>query len=102
MGYISFNSDKPEDRFKLAVLSVRTLSRKSDGKIWAREIDAISIGTSKRNKLMIWEDYFNENQIMKGDIIMIDPKKLEKKVSNGFTNWWIASYKIIEDEKVDI
>lgn len=102
MGYISFNSDKPEDRFKLAILSVMALTRKSDGKIWAREIDAISIGTSKRNKLMIWEDYFNENQIMKGDIIMIDPKKLEKKVSNGFTNWWITSYKIIEDEKVDI
>lgn len=101
MGYISFNSNKPEDRFKLAILDVRSLARKSDGKIWARELDAISIGTSKRNKLMVYEDYFVKNQLMKGDIIKINPRNLEKKESKGFVNWWIKTYEIIADEKVE-
>lgn len=102
MGYISFNSNNPDDRFKLAILDIRDMKKKADGTIWARELDAISIGTSRRNKIIAYETFFKNHQLMKGDIIVINPKNLEKKIWNGYTNWYIKYYDIVDEEKVKI
>ena len=95
LGYIDIATNRAEDRTKLMILGITKLKRKSDNKTWGYKLDTMSIGSGKVSNLTIFSSLFDKKQIMCYDIIMINVNMLEKKINNGFINWYLKDYKIL-------
>lgn len=96
LGYIDFSTGKPEDRFKLIVTEITALFTKDKEKCWARRINAISLGTGKKQELTIYEKYFSKNQLIVGDCIQTNPNNFFVKKWNDKDYWYLTAYNIIK------
>lgn len=70
MGYIGYVSGKEEDRRKLYVLDVYPLARKKDNKQFGYSVVTKSIGSGKEARFTVVNKVYDEDPIMKGDIIL--------------------------------
>lgn len=96
LGYIDFSTGKPEDRFKLIVTEITALFTKDKEKCWARRINAVSLGTGKKQELTIYEKYFSKNQLIVGDCIQTNPNNFFVKKWNDRDYWYLTAYNIIK------
>ncbi len=69
MGYVGYVSGKEEDRRKLCVLNVFTLTRKKDNKQFGYSIITKSIGSGIESRFTVVNKIYNQDPINKGDII---------------------------------
>lgn len=69
MGYVGYVSGKEEDRRKLYVLDIHTLTRKSDNKQFGYSIITKSIGSGVEGRFTVVNSIYNNEPIKKGDII---------------------------------
>ena len=69
MGYIGYVSGKEEDRRKLYVLDVFSVSRKRDGEQFGYSIITKSIGSGVESRFTVFNKLYNLDPIKKGDII---------------------------------
>ena len=96
LGYIDFSTGKPEDRFKLIVTEITPIFTKDKEKCWARRINAVSLGTGKKQELTIYEKYFSKNQLIVGDCIQTNPNNFFVKKWNDKDYWYLTAYNIIK------
>lgn len=98
LGYISFKTDKPQDRNRLLVLDVKPLKTKDKSKVWAYAISEISIGSGKVSEFIVYAKTYHQLEIMKNDIIIAERKDLVKKEYNGRVSWYLNKYRIESEE----
>lgn len=95
-GYVSFKTDKPEDRNKLFIIEANPLKTKDKTRVWAYFIKAISLGTGKIAEVLVYKKVFDIVPVKVGNIIKVHIDGLVKKEYNGRVSWYMNKYTIIE------
>lgn len=97
VGYVDFCTHKPEDRTRLLILDIFPLRSKKTNEVWANKIKTCSLGTGKPGEILIYEKYFQTNQLSKYDVINVNAESLTKKEWQGKTSWYLNYYNIERD-----
>jgi len=95
MGYVDVNTGNEEDRIKLIILEIRELNTKDKRKIWGYELNYISIGSGIKSKMVVFSKTYNLKKLKKFDIIKINRNDVQRKEYNGYINYYLYKYKII-------
>ena len=95
LGYVSFSTNKEEDRQKLLVIELLELKSKKTNKVWAYKIHTMSIGTGKKAEILFYPDLYKEKPIHLYDLIYVSQRSLKKKEYNDKSNWFVFNYDII-------
>lgn len=94
MGYVSFQSNKESDRYRLIALDVVPLLTRDKSKIYSYLIKAMSIGNGRTQELKIWTKIFDKEPIQQYDIIQTDRNSYYPEYYNGVKSWRLNTYKI--------
>lgn len=89
LGYISTQTNKPEDRRFLIVLDVKALLSKSDGRPWGYAIETQSIGSGKHGRMTIRAADYDEQPVHKSDFIYA-----ENVYKNSKGYWYLNKYEM--------
>ena len=89
LGYISTQTNKPEDRRFLIVLDVKALLSKNDGKPWGYAIETQSIGSGKHGRMTIKAADYDEQPVHKSDFIYA-----ENVYKNSKGYWYLNKYEM--------
>lgn len=87
LGYISTQTNKPEDRRLLIVLDVRALLSKTDGSPWGYAIETQSIGSGKHGRMTIKATDYDKLPVHESDFIYAVNVYKNKK---GY--WYLNQY----------
>lgn len=93
LGYISFQSGKQEDRYKLLVLDVIPLFTKDRSKVYTTLIKCMSFGNGKVSELKIWQNVFDKCKLKQYDIIYTETKDYSSEEYQGVKSWRLNKYK---------
>lgn len=89
LGYISTQTNKPEDRKTLVITDVIPLNGKN-GEPWAYAVSTKSLGSGKSARVTVMARVYNKNKFDKGSIIKVDSIS---KNAKGY--WYIDSYQLL-------
>jgi len=95
LGYVDIKTGSPEDKNKLLVLGVEPIKTKDKSKIWAYRIKTHSVGRGKQAELTIYSRIFNCCPLKKFDTIFAKKEWVQKKSWNGYDNWYLTNYEVI-------
>lgn len=91
LGYISYASHRPEDRFRLCVLKAEPLVGKHSKKTWAYKIKATSLKNGITQELTVPTNAYAINPVSAGDIITTRPADYYKD-KKGY--WNLVTYQL--------
>lgn len=75
LGYVDLTTNKQEDRRKLFIMDLRSMTSKSGahaGEIWGYAVFTRSIGSGKQGRFTIRTDLYNKMPVTKGQVIFVD------------------------------
>jgi len=96
LGYIDIQTNNPEDKNKLLVVSVTPLKNKNKSKVWGYRYKTVALATGKNSEITIWASDYASRPVQELDTIFVKREWLEKKEWNGYINIWANNYRIIE------
>lgn len=100
LGYVSLQSGREVDRYRLAVLDVIPLKTKDKSKVYTTVLKCMSLGTGKTNELKIWQNVFDKKPVNKYDILLTSPSDYEQETYNGVKSWRLKKYTIFKEEYI--
>ena len=96
LGYISFMTNKEEDRTKLLLLDVKPLISKRTNRVWQYCFRTMSFGSGKTSEVLIEPKYYENNKVEKMDTIKVNVESLYSREWNGKKSWYLKAYKKIQ------
>lgn len=93
LGYISFQTNNPSDRYKLLVIEIKPLLKKDKSSIYSYSLKCMSMGNSKVQELKVWTNIFNKCKLEEYDIIETDPHDFYQEEYNGIKSWRLSGYR---------
>lgn len=98
LGYISFQTNSPKDRYKLLIVNIKPLYTRDKSKIYSYILKCMSFGTGKVSELKVWARFFDKNRLLQYDTILTEPEDYECEVWNGNKSWRINKYSVKREQ----
>lgn len=93
LGYISFQTNNPKDRYKLLVIDAKPLYTRDKSKIYSYVLKCMSFFNGKTQELKVWERYFKKFPLQQYDVIFTEKNSFTREQYNGISSWRLESYK---------
>ena len=103
LGYISFQTNNPKDRYKLLVIDAKPLYTRDKSKIYSYVLKCMSFMTGRVTELKVWTKVFDKLPLEQFDTILADKNDFYQEEYNGNKSWRLSKYKKVnEAETVDL
>lgn len=100
LGYISFSTGAPEDRYKLLVTEVKPLYTRDKSRIYSYVLRCMSFMNGKCQDLKVWSKVYDKTPLEQYDVIYVKQQDFYQEEYQGNKSWRINGYQVIKEELI--
>ena len=95
LGYIDFQTMRPEDKNKLLITSIKQLNSRRTGKLWRYSFKTLAICTGKVSEVLVDPRVYNKAPVGEYDVIFVDREWLHRETRGDYKSWVVDKYNIV-------